>query len=123
MNHLKTFKSYFAGSYRIRILLGALIALVISDGLITKFLMTHGLGLEWNPFLQSWVVGYGLGLMKAKFPGDIEAIGHSGDSANFHAFVFYLPDQGITISGMANFPDGIACFSQLIPLALDILVK
>jgi len=55
MNHLKTFKSYFAGSYRIRILLGTLIALVISDGLITKFLMTHGLGLEWNPFLQSLV--------------------------------------------------------------------
>lgn len=55
MNHLKTFKSYFAGSYRIRILLGTLIALVISDGLITKFLMTHGLGLEGNPFLQSWV--------------------------------------------------------------------
>ena len=77
---------------------------------------------EGNP-LSPWVVGYGLGLMKAEFPGGIEAIGHSGDSANFHAFVFYLPDQGITISGMANFPDGIACFSQLIPLALDILVK
>ncbi len=76
---------------------------------------------EGNP-LSPWVVGYGLGLMKAEFPGDIKAIGHSGDGANFHAFVFYLPDQGITISGMANFPDGFACFSQLIPLALEILI-
>ena len=77
---------------------------------------------EGNP-LSPWVVSYGLGLMKAEFPGGIETIGHSGDSANFHAFVFYLPDQGITISGMANYPDGVACFSQLIPLALEILVK
>ena len=73
--------------------------------------------------LSPWVVGYGLGLMKAELSGGIEAIGHSGDGADFHAFVFYVPDQGITISGSANYPDGIACFSQLIPLALDILVK
>ena len=55
MNHLKTFKSYFAGSYRIRILLGALIAVVVADGVITKFLVLNGFATEKNPFLQFWV--------------------------------------------------------------------
>ena len=38
-------------------LLGAMFALVVADGLITNFLMTHGLGREWNPLLQSFVGG------------------------------------------------------------------
>ena len=36
-------------------LLGALIALVVSDGLISQFLVRHGLGREGNPFLETLV--------------------------------------------------------------------
>jgi len=35
--------------------LGVLIALVITDGLITHFLVTRGLGREGNPFLQNFI--------------------------------------------------------------------
>ena len=38
-----------------RLLLGALATLVVSDGLISKFLVVHGLAREGNPFLQVWV--------------------------------------------------------------------
>jgi len=67
---------------------------------------------EGNP-LSPWIEGYGLGLMKVVYPGGIEAIGHSGTSADFNALVFYFPDQGITISGAVNFPDAIGCFDPL----------
>ncbi|MFC1892931.1 serine hydrolase [Chloroflexota bacterium] len=77
---------------------------------------------EDNP-LSPWIKGYGLGFMKVVYPGGIEAIGHSGTSADFNSFVFYLPDQDITISGAVNFPDAIACFDQLIQRTLDLLVK
>jgi len=36
-------------------LLGALITLVVSDGLISHFLVRHGLGREGNPFLETLV--------------------------------------------------------------------
>ena len=74
-------------------------------------------------FLSTWVKGYGLGLMKVVYPGGIEAIGHSGTSADFASFVYHLPDQGITISGAVNFPDFEAGFDPLMQRALDILVK
>jgi D-alanyl-D-alanine carboxypeptidase len=74
--------------------------------------------------LSTWVKGYGLGLMKVEYSGGIEAIGHSGTSADFNSFVFHLPDQGITISGAVNFPaDGEAVFDPLMQDALNILVK
>ena len=38
-------------------LLGAMFALVVADGLITNFIMTHGVGREWNPLLQAFVGG------------------------------------------------------------------
>ena len=77
---------------------------------------------EGNP-ISPWVDGYGLGLMKVVYPGGIEAIGHSASSADFSAFVYYLPDQGITISGAVNFPDDVAAYDPLMQRALDILVK
>lgn len=55
MNFSNTFHSYFAGSYRIRILLGTLIAAVVADGVISKFLVEHGFAREGNPFLQFWI--------------------------------------------------------------------
>ena len=77
---------------------------------------------DGNP-LSPWIEGYGLGIMKVVYPGGIEAIGHAATSADFGAFVFYFPDQGITISGAVNFPDAIACFDPLMQRALDILVE
>ena len=55
MKYLKIFKNYFIGSHQLRLLLGILIALVVSDGLISNFLVSQGFGLEGNPLLQTWV--------------------------------------------------------------------
>jgi len=48
----KTITSSFAGIRRFRCLLGTMFALVVADGLISNFLVAHGIGQEWNPFLQ-----------------------------------------------------------------------
>jgi len=55
MNLSRRVKSYFADSYQIRILLAALIAVVVADGVITKFLVHNGFAKEGNPFLYLWV--------------------------------------------------------------------
>jgi hypothetical protein len=52
---LKTIKSFSPSTHRIWYLLAALVALVVSDGLITHFLVNRGLGQEGNPFLQTLV--------------------------------------------------------------------
>lgn len=39
-------------TYQIRCILGTIFALVVADGLLTNFLVSEGLGREWNPFLQ-----------------------------------------------------------------------
>ena len=36
-------------------LLVVLVLLVVADGIITRFLVTNGLGVEINPFLANWV--------------------------------------------------------------------
>lgn len=46
---------YFRGSYRIRILLGTLVAVMAADGIITKHLVSNGFASEGNPFLHFWV--------------------------------------------------------------------
>ena len=38
-------------------LLGAIFSLVVADGIITNFLVNHGIGREWNPFLYGFVGG------------------------------------------------------------------
>ncbi len=48
-------RTYFAGSYQIRILLGSLLAAVVADGVITKYLVLNGFADEGNPFLRFWV--------------------------------------------------------------------
>jgi len=53
--YLHAIKGYFAGISRMRYPLITLVALVISDGLITQFLVIRGLGWEGNPFLQTFV--------------------------------------------------------------------
>ena len=50
---MKSIKSYFPWTNRILYPLAALIALVISDGLITRFLVRQGLGQEVNPLIKA----------------------------------------------------------------------
>ena len=52
---METIKNYFAGSYQIRILLGSLVAAIVADGVITRFLVFNGFAHEGNPFLHFWV--------------------------------------------------------------------
>ncbi len=61
---MKTVKTLLTGIPRIEYILGLLIALVVSDGLITEFLTGSGLGREGNPFLQPFMVEGGLLLVK-----------------------------------------------------------
>ncbi len=44
-----------AGNLRIRYLLGVLVVLVITDGIISYFFIRSGLGYEANPFLRSLI--------------------------------------------------------------------
>ena len=53
---MEKLKYYFAGSYRIRILLGSLFAAIVADGIITRFLVYNGFAREGNPFLEYWVL-------------------------------------------------------------------
>ena len=52
---MKTTKTYFTGSRRIKYLLLTLLGLVVSDGVISQFLVRYGLGHEGNPFLQTFI--------------------------------------------------------------------
>ena len=53
---MEKLKLYFAGSYRIRILIGTLFAAIVADGIITRFLVNSGLAREGNMVLEYWVV-------------------------------------------------------------------
>ena len=52
---MRAIRGYFAGFHQMKYPLGALVALIIADGIISNFLVTSGLGREGNPFLQSLV--------------------------------------------------------------------
>ena len=54
---MKLIGAYFAGSRGMKYILLSLVMLVVADGLISQFLMKHGLGREGNPFLQAFVNG------------------------------------------------------------------
>ena len=51
----KVIVSSFFPLRQIKYLLGVLFALVVADGVLSNFLITEGLGREWNPFLQTLV--------------------------------------------------------------------
>lgn len=51
----KVIVSSFSPLRQIKHLLGVLFALVVADGILSNFLITEGLGREWNPFLQTLV--------------------------------------------------------------------
>ena len=52
---MKAIRMYFTGSCRMAYLILMLVFLVSVDGLISQFLVKHGLGREGNPFLQTFV--------------------------------------------------------------------
>ena len=51
----KVIVTSFSPLRQIKYLLGILFALVVADGILSNFLITEGLGREWNPFLQTLV--------------------------------------------------------------------
>ena len=54
---MKATRDYIPFStYHIRILLGALFAAVVADGIITMYLFHNGFAQEGNPFMVHWVV-------------------------------------------------------------------
>ena len=61
---METIKNYPAGVQRMRYLLGALGALMVSDGLVSHFLILNGLGREGNPLLEPLVGGAGFLVIK-----------------------------------------------------------
>jgi D-alanyl-D-alanine carboxypeptidase len=65
-------------------------------------------------------VGYGLGVRKYLLPGGIEMLGHAGTTGGYQCFVYNLPAQGITISGMMSNMESDQM--QLISPAIEILV-
>jgi D-alanyl-D-alanine carboxypeptidase len=65
-------------------------------------------------------VGYGLGIMRYALPGGIEMLGHAGTTGGYQCFVYNLPAQGITISGMMNNMESDQM--QLIFPAIELLV-
>jgi CubicO group peptidase (beta-lactamase class C family) len=72
--------------------------------------------------LSPYVNGYGLGVLQSAFGGGIEGVGHSGNTqGGYNSFVFYLPDQDMTISGAVNTDDFEAGY-LLVPRALEVLV-
>ena len=54
-DNLKRVSHYFGGSRQMKYVLVTLVALVVADGIVSRFLVSYGLGHEWNPFLQTFV--------------------------------------------------------------------
>jgi D-alanyl-D-alanine carboxypeptidase len=46
--------------------------------------------------------GYGLGIMKFLLPGNIEMLGNAGGTGGFASFIYFLPNQDMTVSGMMS---------------------
>jgi len=67
-----------------------------------------------------YAAGYGLGVMKFLLPGNVEMLGHAGTTGGFQSFVYYLPAQNITVSGIMNNTESNQ-YQILLP-ALEILL-
>lgn len=67
-----------------------------------------------------YLAGYGLGMMKFLLPGDVEMLGHAGATGGFQSFIYYLPTQNITVSGIMN--DTESNQYQILLPVLEILV-
>lgn len=64
--------------------------------------------------------GYGLGIMKFLLPGNIEMFGHAGGTAGFTSFIYFLPNQDMTVSGMMSNMESDQY--QILSPALEILI-
>ena len=54
--NLTEYYEVYPEAKRMKLLLGSLIALIVADGVISKFLIINRMAHEGNPFLQSWVI-------------------------------------------------------------------
>ena len=54
---------------------------------------------------EGGVTGYGLGLERRVFPGDIQVVGHLGGAPGYFSFVARLRAQGATIATLSNSED------------------
>ena len=52
---LTTDHASLSSSRKLLVLLGLLLALFVADAIITRFIVSHGLGSEGNPLLGFWV--------------------------------------------------------------------
>jgi D-alanyl-D-alanine carboxypeptidase len=66
------------------------------------------------------ITGYGLGIMKFLLPGNIEMLGHAGGTAGFSSFIYFLPKQEMTVSGMMS--NMVSDQYQILSPALEILI-
>jgi D-alanyl-D-alanine carboxypeptidase len=64
--------------------------------------------------------GYGLGIMKFLLPGNIEMLGHAGGTAGFSSFIYFLPNQDMTVSGVMS--NMVSDQYQILSPALEILI-
>jgi D-alanyl-D-alanine carboxypeptidase len=64
--------------------------------------------------------GYGLGIMKFLLPGNIEMFGHAGGTGGFASFIYFLPNQDMTVSGMMS--NMASDQYQILSPALEILI-
>ena len=66
------------------------------------------------------ITGYGLGIMKFLLPGNIEMLGHAGGTGGFASFIYFLPNQDMTVSGMMSNMESDQY--QILSPALEILI-
>ncbi len=67
-----------------------------------------------------YFTGYGLGIMKFLLPGNIEMLGHAGGTGGFASFIYFLPNQDMTVSGMMSNMESDQY--QILSPALEILI-
>ncbi|HEB34919.1 hypothetical protein LCGC14_0839290 [marine sediment metagenome] len=70
--------------------------------------------------ITRYFTGYGLGIMKFLLPGNIEMFGHAGGTGGFASFIYFLPNQDMTVSGMMSNMESDQY--QILSPALEILI-
>jgi len=70
--------------------------------------------------VSRYPASYGLGIVKLLLPGNIEMLGHTGSTGGFESFVYYVPSQHLTISGMMSSTGSDE--SAILTPTLDLLV-
>jgi CubicO group peptidase (beta-lactamase class C family) len=70
--------------------------------------------------ITRYFTGYGLGIMKFLLPGNIEMLGHAGGTGGFASFIYFLPNQDMTVSGMMS--NMVSDQYQILSPAFEILI-